>query len=836
MKNIYLFLILLIFVVDRFSSTKVTNNVEVNVTANDDNEKVIKKEIPTQQKQQQLLEPIVVGKHGLNDTLYWGTYKPHTYFSMKTRSTQPINTGLLWSTPNVNNRYERFVYKCNQGSDGIENYEWTKHDGKLFGIQNIHDKTGNLNITTSFIKHPGPKGGDWSVRISGRSDSFFDSPIVSLVYYIQDESIQKSTKDIGLNIKGLQSGGGSVQQKKGLEGDVQVTGTHPEIGEYTLYFSDVPESAHPKGTFLKTQPSTSKWHYYGISKFDQDNWDPLPQIFDKVTNTHLQTSFNEWAKLRSQPSKSQPIPPFLPTLPNKFSNNTNLVAIQRLLKVPFDIEISFVSHDYHVLKDGEVLTEERLEKTVKEMTGSYFSSTLDKYQSQFNQTFFDRFFATTSQQDVHKQISRKILYKESYRMSMSSLSNIMGGIGFWHGSGQIKTDAKQLVAKKGPMVSLFSATPSRPAFPRGFLWDEGFHQLVISSFDVSLTVECLSYWLNLMDENGWIPREQILGREAMSMVPKEFQVQSSEIANPPALILAVNKLVDIVESAQQQHLYGSTSKEVELIQEFLKDAYPRLEKLYKFYWKTQDSVVKNMFRWRGRVVNHTLSSGLDDYPRCYPNQSEIHIDLTSWVAFYAGSMARISQTLGKDHSRYQLEKQTIVSLIEKYLWDDETSLYQDIVYRGDSEPPRFFRTHGYINYFPLILGLIPEDSPRLSLLIETLKDTQGIWSRFGILSLSKKDPYYGTGENYWKGPIWFNINYLFTHSMYKKYIQSGPLKENIYDVYTTLRQNLLVNVLKNYKETGFLWEQYDPEDGVGRRNHPFNGWTSLIVLVISEHY
>lgn len=74
-------------------------------------------------------------------------------------------------------------------------------------------------------------------------------------------------------------------------------------------------------------------------------------------------------------------------------------------------------------------------------------------------------------------------------MGRSALSNLLGGIGIWHGNATVKSAAFAVGETRsyGPL-SLLSAVPSRPFFPRGFIWDEGFHNILIRKFDPLLTL------------------------------------------------------------------------------------------------------------------------------------------------------------------------------------------------------------------------------------------------------------------------------------------------------------------------------------------------------------
>jgi len=52
-------------------------------------------------------------------------------------------------------------------------------------------------------------------------------------------------------------------------------------------------------------------------------------------------------------------------------------------------------------------------------------------------------------------------------------------------------------------------------------------------------------------------------------------------------------------------------------------------------------------------------------------------------------------------------------------------------------------------------------------------------------------------------------------------------------MYTQLRQNLVNTVHTSCEETGFAWEQYNPETGKGQRTQHFTGWTSVIVRIMA---
>lgn len=77
--------------------------------------------------------------------------------------------------------------------------------------------------------------------------------------------------------------------------------------------------------------------------------------------------------------------------------------------------------------------------------------------------------------------------------------------------------------------------------------------------------------MDLMNAEGWIPREQILGIEALAKVPSEFVVQKNTNANPPTFFITLQYILDNYEDKLN-------AGQIEMLERL----YPRLQVIFFF--------------------------------------------------------------------------------------------------------------------------------------------------------------------------------------------------------------------------------------------------------------
>ncbi|CAO1308782.1 unnamed protein product [Diamesa serratosioi] len=755
-------------------------------------------------------EKKIVQRSGLNDPeKYWGTYRPQTYFGLKTRDPHSLVMGLMWYFPSKLKQNGDGIRHWCKLDDNLRKYGWLQHDGKNFGIQEIHDD--NYIIETSFIKfYTGKYGGEWTARIQVKPRNPNKTEPMSLIWYSAlDEKTDGNVKP-------------TYNKVYGIEGDTK------GLGSFKLSLHNTTGNII-KQSFLSTvAPSLQTLRETVLSNLRLAN--------DKVTKEKFIILAGDTVEDQAKP---------------------NFVAVQLNVELPFTLDItyqgvsnssSFGSDDFVTLPVGEDYTK-----------------LLTKKSREFHQKFADKF-----------QLREKGYKEDEIEIAEAALSNMLGSIGYFYGSSRV-----QSIHTKGPVpywkAPLLTGVPSRSFFPRGFVWDEGFHGLLISTWDIDFELDIISHWFDLMNIEGWIPREQILGVEALARVPEEFVTQHNTNGNPPTFFLVLKRLLD----KYPEEMMKNNRMDV------LDRLFPRLHAWFSWFNVTQKGEQLGTYRWRGRndqsiteLNPKTLTSGLDDFPRSsHPTESERHVDLRCWIAYAAGVMVQLGQLLGKDTEKYEethyflsdnkLLHEHHYSLKSKTFADwglhtDSVSLkrsptpsqstasrnnYQQqqqpemvrVVY-GNPELKYVDSSFGYVSLFPFLLQIIDANSPSLGVIFNRIRDKDQLWTNYGLRSLSKASPLYlkrNTEHDppYWRGQIWININYLVLKSLhYYMNHPDCPYTEQAKIIYAELRQNVVGNIIKQYKETGYIWEQYNDQNGKGSGCYPFTGWSALFVLIMSEKY
>ena len=102
------------------------------------------------------------------------------------------------------------------------------------------------------------------------------------------------------------------------------------------------------------------------------------------------------------------------------------------------------------------------------------------------------------------------------------------------------------------------------------------------------------------------------------------------------------------------------------VMHFLQKVYPKFQRQYEWFHATQFGAFSDYdykgakidlaFKWRGRKGKHILTSGMDDYPRSGDQHpGDLHVDLLSWMAYFANSLERVANILDlkADVKKYQ---------------------------------------------------------------------------------------------------------------------------------------------------------------------------------------
>lgn len=523
------------------------------------------------------------------------------------------------------------------------------------------------------------------------------------------------------------------------------------------------------------------------------------------------------------------------------------ILVQRILQPPFQMEVVFIH--------TEDVEEEIVKRSETELTGNALDGLLERSRDAFDERFHHVF-----------GLKKKGLSEGEINFAKSALSNVLGGIGFFYGSSiaqkkNTEDNSADNLEFLEP-ISLLTATPSRALFPRGFLWDEGFHQLIIQRWDPELSRSCMRSWMRAMQESGWIPREQILGTEARNRFPghiRHLLIQHPKVANPPTILMPLQFLASVnrTEAGRDEHVFSgcrqSSGNAVDTLDasstlEFLKSALDRAKKYYMWLKRTQSGDKEYSFRWRGRSSDVkspdgyplTLASGLDDYPRAeIPSLRERHVDLHSWMTWASGILAKLSEKVGQDPSPFLEEhRQLRRSLITLHGYSERNSMKREDLLLCDYDGNEKICHEGYVTILPLILGLLDPADARVGVILKALEDPRLLRARAGIRSLSADNRWHRKGNDYWTGSVWMPFNFLALAALKTKYsVEDGPFKERAKIIFNGLRKSILDNAFRVFLETSQLWENYSPDDdGTGKSGRQFTGWSALVLLMYADMF
>lgn len=782
-----------------------------------------------------------------NQKLTWSTYKPKYYFQISDYPSSGVEIGTLWHKSSVkfavrNGRQflKQFLknlrYKVLPKSDKIT-YDYELYDPIIgYGKQIIKDFQNSVILHYEFVT----EGSEIAYKVNGTPLNANKGETISMITFMNQKY---KHEDNTLYL--------SDTFENGNFNSKVFKGHNSKLDNYTITVTSLlgkPYASENPNSFPNTNNSIN--NHLSIKLTDTDSYKifevfefimkRIASFFLNIPGANIQdldmSNLQQLLDVDNHPEFNREEEESLNT------GNLHFLQSSYSLDEPFE---------YIVILNGKdnIISNENIDKLIIEKR----AQTANKYQSKFS-------YDSLSDEKYHK-------------FSQVTFANLFSSLQFSEGLLNYKQSENSNFdsVDLGP-YELMHLSPSRNYFPRGFYWDEGFHLATLKLYSSELSLKIIYEWFSVMmdKETGYIPRELFLGEDTKDGISSKWVTQYGDVGNPDVLVWT---FVDILETAIQHNDLDGLS----LIKELLVDGglYEWFKK--RFAWvidihslnsdkedlcfkksflkqKLYDSIEKDsVYQWKDQTNDHCFSSGLDDYPRgmthnkdeinLYEPACEIHVDLMSWVTLFSKNLFIIARFLKieEDMRYYKTVLKQNFKNLEILNYDTEKNMYCDVALKSHNKEMEHVCHEGYVSLFPFMLQLVPkEDTEKLMHFIEMLGNEQGLFSPFGIRSLSKKDQYYKTDEDYWRSKVWINMNYMILNSLHYYFKEQMHFNSALFleasSVYEKLRTNIVENMYENWKsnDLGIVYENYNDEDGVGKGVEGFTGWSSLIINILYQ--
>ena len=354
-----------------------------------------------------------------------------------------------------------------------------------------------------------------------------------------------------------------------------------------------------------------------------------------------------------------------------------------------------------------------------------------------------------------------------------------------------------------------------------FEWDNYFASYMFSLFDKNLAYANAVEITKAITPAGLVPNFQsVSGYQEPSGDSSLLRSSSWDRSEPP---VGSKIVLEIYKKYKEKW--------------FLNEVYDELLTWNKWWPETRD--IKGYLAWGSYYKNDTIltesqlqsaayESGLDNSPMydSIPFNTQTHtmeladVGLMSLYIADCNSLAEISRILGKNAEALSLEKRaSFYTKKLETLWDEKTGIFLNKRLDIDANSYHLSPT----NFYPMLAKACTQEQAE-RMIKEHYFNPNEFYGQYVMPSIARNDSAF-KNNSYWRGRVWAPMNFL---------VYLGMLNYDVKDARTDLVNKSRDLLLKNWRENGGVFENYNAVTGQGNDVHNADGfyhWGALLTFI-----